>query len=558
MKVGIGKKSKQVGTANAIISNGLGSFLKVGPSNSKYQGWFCNDGDVYKVVEELFHESAIESIDYKGWCVERERGFLERFWMVPKSNTLVVETSKKTDYLLRLDMREVNDLSEGNRNYTVYSKKGFRVIEIKRDSMNYFLVVSCDFNFIEKWIEYDYSYDTARHSGPGSRWIYQAGKLSGKKFIFSYGSNLRTVIAEHSKIVKSLAACKKKCKDFWKFGSSDLEVAKHSAKMLDSGSGFFAGYPWFTQVWSRDEMIALGGLEKVGVNVVKTLRERFSLIENGRLPNRWPHSDLASSDSIGWAFKRLDGVVGKLSAKDEKNFSLIAKQVVDAQIKNHHKDGFFYNGPLETWMDTSFGDDDRAGVRIEMQALILVILDVTFKLTGEQVYAKLRDSLIKNVRAFMYKEYLFDGVGDETKRPNVFLAYYLYPELLSAKEWEKCFDILLDALWLEWGGVSTIDTSSDLFVANYSGETNQSYHRGDSWFWVNNYVALCLLRVNKKKYLPKIKKILDASLNDMYFMGSVGCCSEVSSACEQTSSGCENQLWSASSLIELLVEMKKK
>lgn len=556
MKVIVGKKISEVETINSILSNGMGSFIRLGWADSQYQGWFSNSGmDVHKVVEELFHESIIESVDYKGWCVERDRGFLERVWMVPKSNTLVVETSKKINYSLRLDMRLANDLSEDNRNYSVYEKDGFTVIEINKNGFIYFLVVSGEFTLNENWTEYNYSYDTARHSSPSSRWIYQAGNLSGKKFIFSCGSDLKKTLFEHAKNVKGIAACKKRCKTLWNCGVKDIDVAKNACKMLESSDGYFAGYPWFTQVWSRDEMIALGGLD---VDLISVLKDRFSKVKDGRLPNRWPTSDLGSSDSIGWAFKRLDSVLSQLSKKENEYFALIAKEVVDDQIKNYHKDGFFYNAALETWMDTSSGDDVRSGVRIEMQALMLVILDVTFKLTNEPVYSKLRDSLVKNVKSFMFKDYLFDGVGDKTKRPNVFLAYYLYPNLLDSNEWEKCFDILLDALWLDWGGVSTIDKSSSLFVANYSGQTNQSYHRGDSWFWVNNYVAICLNRVNKKKYSLKIKKILSASLQDIYFMGSVGCCSEVSSACEQTSSGCENQLWSASTLVELLRELKKK
>ena len=556
MKVIVGKKISEVETINSILSNGMGSFIRLGWADSQYQGWFSNSGmDVHKVVEELFHESIIESVDYKGWCVERDRGFLERVWMVPKSNTLVVETSKKINYSLRLDMRLANDLSEDNRNYSVYEKDGFTVIEINKNGFIYFLVVSGEFTLNENWTEYNYSYDTARHSSPSSRWIYQAGNLSGKKFIFSCGSDLKKTLFEHAKNVKGIAACKKRCKTLWNCGVKDIDVAKNACKMLESSDGYFAGYPWFTQVWSRDEMIALGGLD---VDLISVLKDRFSKVKDGRLPNRWPTSDLGSSDSIGWAFKRLDSVLSQLSKKENEYFALIAKEVVDDQIKNYHKDGFFYNAALETWMDTSSGDDVRSGVRIEMQALMLVILDVTFKLTNEPVYSKLRDSLVKNVKSFMFKDYLFDGVGDKTKRPNVFLAYYLYPNLLDSNEWEKCFDILLDALWLDWGGVSTIDKSSSLFVANYSGQTNQSYHRGDSWFWVNNYVAICLNRVNKKKYSLKIKKILSASLQDIYFMGSVGCCSEVSSACEQTSSGCENQLWSASTLVELLSELKKK
>jgi len=87
---------------------------------------------------------------------------------------------------------------------------------------------------------------------------------------------------------------------------------------------------------------------------------------------------------------------------------------------------------------------------------------------------------------------------------------------------------------------------------NYTGANNKSYHRGDSWYWLNNLTAICLMKVNAKKYKKYINTIKQASIKDILWQGGIGSASEVSSAAEQTGSGCLNQAWSDATFLELL------
>ena len=89
-----------------------------------------------------------------------------------------------------------------------------------------------------------------------------------------------------------------------------------------------------------------------------------------------------------------------------------------------------------------------------------------------------------------------NGQTDYTQRPNVFLAYYIYPNLLKKTAWNKVFDNALRKLWLPWGGVATIDKDSHLFQGEYTGQDNKSYHRGDSWFFLNNMTAICMRKLD--------------------------------------------------------------
>jgi len=91
-----------------------------------------------------------------------------------------------------------------------------------------------------------------------------------------------------------------------------------------------------------------------------------------------------------------------------------------------------------------------------------------------------------------------------------------------------------------------------LFTNESTGENIKSYHRGDSWFWINNLAALVLNRINKNKFQKYIKKIIEASTEDILWKGCIGCHAELSDAKELTSKGCFNQAWSNAMFIEMV------
>ena len=82
-----------------------------------------------------------------------------------------------------------------------------------------------------------------------------------------------------------------------------------------------------------------------------------------------------------------------------------------------------------------------------------------------------------------------------------------------------------------------------------------SYHRGDSWFWINNITAIVMHQVDKEFFSKYINKILEASTWELLYMGITGYAGELSSAKELRSEGCSAQLWSNSTYIELINEL---
>jgi glycogen debranching enzyme len=220
-------------------------------------------------------------------------------------------------------------------------------------------------------------------------------------------------------------------------------------------------------------------------------------------------------------------------------------------------------------MDTSVNGSNREGARVEIQALYLCALELKIflrKLSNDKVeVSRFRHKLRKKktlIRAQLVKNKIIhdgfnNGVLDATIRPNVFLAYYAYSGLAMKHQWEATFNHVLKDCFLEWGGVSSIGKSNSLFRDTYSGMTNESYHHGDSWFFVNNIAANVLYDFGSKHYKKEIKKIKEASIQELLYKGFIGYCAEVSSAKMLESRGCLSQAWSNATLLELLIKTRK-
>lgn len=369
--------------------------------------------------------------------------------------------------------------------------------------------------------------------------------------------------------------------------------------------GVFAGLPWFFQFWARDSLMSLKSLSKTNRELAeKMLFDYTGKIGNdGRLPNlagNHKSASLGNADAHGWLFLRCNELVektnkskdtinsikasikaiknmgagsekikhyikkyGSIISKKEDEYhktfyeieSSLEKSILNL-LKFHTKNTFEANEKLETWMDTSIDGDGRRGARIEMQALRLNMYKLMFELTQDQKYRILENLLKNNLKNKLWNgKILADGLDDFTIRPNIFIAAYAYPEMLSQKEWETCFESALKGLWLDWGGLSTIDKNNPLFTEESTGENIKSYHRGDSWFWINNLSALVLYRINKTKFKKQIEKIISASTEEILWKGCIGCHSELSSAKQLQSNGCWNQAWSNAMFIELIDEV---
>ncbi len=587
----IEKDSTNEGELSFVLSNSSGGFAHFSASqSSKYQGFFAKiGGNLFKIIESLkaSSEEKVSAVENTGYSAIFYRGsFYESFFMPQQKNSLVYQSSIELPVELFFDVMLANDFRVWGRHYNVVKAADDSIVmqftkktDNKEDNSNekeefkIFVAIRHDGFAVSlngEWVNRSYILDAKRNSA-SERYVYRATTVTAKTLVISAAATAEAALKEANAVFKSIDKLKREAKSHYnklcgvstKSGSSKNEItlAANAASValdkLKSGSGLYAGLPWFFQEWSRDELVSCVALPAAERKKV-VLSYLDYILEDGRVPIIIGSSDNpqnSSADSVGWLFKRASDLraEGKFTGAETKKLRAGLKKSIDGLLRFHSKNGFITSEKNETWMDTSYSDDGRKGACIEIQAMQLNMYHLMNKLSKEKTYLLLEKSLRQNVRKFFWNgSMLADRLNDYTTRPNIFIAAYIYPELLSKKEWEACIQSALPKFWLDWGGLATIDKAHSSFRSEHTGETNESYHRGDSWYWINNIAAIVMHSVNKRKFKSYIEKIAAASKNDILWKGAVGCASELSSAKEQRAEGCLNQAWSNSTFIELV------
>ncbi len=598
---------KDVENPNFLLTNKIGGYVSFSCYPiSRYQGVFFSDHfQLYKVIDDirlLNHHIPQKAIN-KFWCFERiYDNFKETFFMPHNHNALVYELSDIEEFDVVLDCRESYSSASFGRYYEIYEKNKKIIVKFTKKNDNreseentfelYLVIAPSEMNYKKKysWENIHYSFDEARNSPPFERYVYNALKIKSKRVIFTFSKSEEKAIKESDDILKNLEKLKKKQKDLLRSISLKKEGFKNnSIKMAYFGAynsldslvcvieevlGIYAGLYYFWQFWIRDEAISLNALMLEGrFDIAKEIlfRSMKNISFDGMIQSIYPSGGIKSADGAGWIFKRFSDMLDLVGPRMDKYLArediLFVKNKLSEVISHlwdyHSQDGLIVNKNKETWMDTEYRGDSRSGARIEIQALLLSMYELLckiYRLEGDndryEQTLKLEQSLARRVRkAFWKKGVLLDGVGDETIRPNVFLAYYLYPSLLTRERWKECFNNILPHLWNEWGGVATIGKTNPLYLGKHTGENNRSYHRGDSWYYLNNLVALVLHRLDSKSFKSYIHNIIVASTNEILWEGLLGHHAEISSSYEKESFGCLSQAWSNALYIELINEL---
>ncbi len=553
-----------------------GSYWFVGAEHntSAYNGLGFLDLSSYQLHKVLFDvrcqaATPSEVIVRPGQSTRVSDTGVEQFFFRDRLACYSFEGAGKVDFFL--DVRDTNDFGAFSRSHTVdvLSSDPWVVRVRGADGAAFVFVCSQQCVLLSEWRAHPTEYDRARSHRP--EWFSEL-------FMRSEGS-VRVVIAPESRLFEA----KQVLKSAWDASEAvwddnvEYAVAKASVESLltktpTGSAGILAGLPWFFQIYTRDEAIAAGALIATSQHLFAAkilLREISVILPDGRIPNRFPHSDVGSADGVGWAFLRLHQIFSSRA----KTLSLEQWKFVFAQLKvslSRLAPGCFgvliQSAAQETWMDTTGGvGDTREGSRIEIQALTLRMLRFASELAQffdePERFAAQEDQLRSFVHSHLFDgTHLFDGcqgeVADTTARPNALLCRYIYPWLLSDEEWCRVADSLLSRLATDWGGLRTIDPSHTLFVDTHTGEDDRSYHRGDVWFFLNNLIATGLVDLDPR-YRPFAQHVYDASRKDLLAMGAAGHSSEISSARAQEALGCWCQAWSASSFVELALALDR-
>ncbi len=547
--------SKEVDGASFLLSGNAGDYLWLdGHTKSRYQGWFCRIADkMYRIVEgfEIENGGEVEEIQNGFNHIERKRENVTEIFHLPNfSHTLIYELSEEKKVDVFLDVRESYSSLKA-KDYIFQKEKGFLTLRFYN---NLFLAVKCEDGENIASLEHRYyEYDERRNSPPFDRSVYRGISLSGKKFVFGVGESKKDAIEEAEKEISKRV--------FKENEKIDVLCAKKSLEglLVESQPGIYAGLPWFFHFWPRDEAISLKSLIKVNPSKAKEIF--FRLLSKGL--EKGP-GGVINIDAIGWLFKRAEDILPVTDISEKEKIRRFLKKYLEDFLLFFTENGFAVNRPNETWMDSL----DRSGARIELQAMKLNMYKMARILSNKKserdFYGRMEGEMKQKVKnVFFDGENLYDGyyphkdIIEKEIRPNIFIAAYIYPELLQKKEWIKCFDNALAKLWLPWGGIATLNKESEGFYWEHTGESPESYHQGDSWFYINNLTACVLSKLNKRKYGSYIEKIMQASQEEILWMGAVGSHGEVSSAKALESRGAVSQAWSCAMYLEAKEKTKR-
>lgn len=576
--------ARGLGAGMFLLTNKKGSWCSLAPEQvTKYNGLVHYDApaDAYvKTVADLVLTTKPHTLINRVSSIERlHDAARERFWMSSTALHYHLD-GYDGELLLDLDVRRLDDESTVGRRYALEQVGDTLLVRYEKEhAYTYWLAIKGVERHrpIDRWEERHYPYDERRGDSSGF-WLYRACALP-------VAGALRLVITRSASREKAL----EKAERVWADEEEILESLEHAARTRYSTgalepdlalasldalttkrkgrfTGIYAGLPWFYQFWSRDELISAAPfIATEQYSLMKDMLVRYYERLDTSIDAHYPTGGLRAADALGWLAVRTHELLTRLDEQGILNdyFTRLELAYLRDRLQlalrrlftTHYADGLITNGPDETWMDAHAGGDDRAGVCIEIQAQTLRALQLAHhleqktRLLPSMEWRKREKALHERVRTVFYRDgRLADRLGDTTMRPNIFLAYHAYPQLLTRDEWKRVFDAALPRLMLDWGGLSSIDTGHPLFTPRYTGMDNQSYHRGDSWFWVNALAARCLQEVDAEAYQATVERLDRAARDDLLWHGAVGHVSEVSSAAEQEWGGCYAQAWSAAML----------
>lgn len=567
------------GAQRAIIfSEGATFTLPIG-IRSHYDGLIHQSIDrargpfAIKILDSVTFEEAgaIEQITQESdaLIVEYESGLIAVFALetTSRSTTLQIQTSEPASGTLRFDIRHVYDSEPFHKRYALEALdvKGSIAYTLSFEKQSasadtrYDVSQAVRFGFyggsvsserIERWTRIEDGYDAMRAHGDAHHFVYEPLRFVNCETI------ILTTKTRITKIDDPVSVPNVSSREQLAISAAREQL---DGSILTKGSARYimAGFPWFFHEWSRDAAISIGGMRSTleanhRINILMRLAQSLS---DSEMSIQYDDSSLRSADAMGLVMWRLSEE--ELSATNRKRVEKILVAYLHG-IEHRLSDGLLQSGERETWMDTGAGF--RAGACIEIQALYARMLDYAYELTGESYYQERLSKFIATLRDRFIGEdgRIIDHIAADGPFPyvmnNAFLACIIYPKLFEHGTWTWSFDHFLSVLTRPEnpGMIFSLEERSPLFCARHEGESDRSYHRGDSWYFMNHIAALALSRIDRPRYAERIERIIEASIHDCLELGAFCAFSEVSSAHVQDSNGCWAQTWSAATFLELM------
>jgi len=562
----------------------------------KIENYTCEDTDVStdlkNVGAEFFSKGSVRTTD--------------SFFVSPTGGLMYNIKNFEGSLFVDLDMRKKNDFDKWGRDYKVFKDGDTIFVEYTKTTQNagnntykMFLAiraVNFAYDLKEEFVKREYEYSKAQKTN--CEWyvyrLLSVNVLSNKRIFFGCGFSREEAKIEVDSLFKNWGKLESGAKEnerdifskdveFFKPLTQNIKVAydlsesamyKFLNKDLNNskvGIGCYTGFPYFTNVWSRDDIYSLSAFIDMGdFNLVKS-RINFYLenfdSKTGGLRNLLSRDGESSCDILLFLVKRIEDFIFKLIELD-----IVSNYYSKADLREMYlKLNLAFNSIVKYNWDfdeelikvknkNSFRDSTYCEFPLNVQVMFLKFVSfMTFlaKMSGNkndiEKFADFEDLLVQKIRlAYFRKNNLRHNLKSDKVSFDVFSAYYFYPALFTQSDWETIFDNALKVLINSWNGVSSLSKLDKDFISEHSGGNRVSRSRGDSFYYMNNLTAIVLNDINEQKYRRVISKIVLSSTRDILVCGTIGFGSELSSSSVQKSEGNLAQLTSSASYLEMI------
>ena len=371
---------------------------------------------------------------------------------------------------------------------------------------------------------------------------------------FDLAREMKKKIEYYNDLVRNSVSCNdKEIEQAFKWSIINLETL---LKKTPAGYGYYAGYPWFQQIWGRDSGWVIPAIVDLGEfrKAKEALATLGKHMENGRIPN-FITTDSKNIDyySVDASLLWIISLHHYISQSDDMRFLIkqrpVMEKILSTYQKRTDKHGFIISDVEyeeekrgETWMDTL----NRSSEALDIQAMWIRSLECY----NEMMHCLGRDSgLEKNVqklrknfdRKFWSGSFYYDSVEPVRDRKT---ANALVPLLFDlSKRAKDVLNVIESPLFTTPWGVRTLANDETAY-------NPESYHKGSVWELTTLWAACAEFKYgNPNKGLEYLKMIS----KDLFIYGLKEM-TENWSADSGKALGCSSQTWNYALFIRAIDE----
>ena len=361
-------------------------------------------------------------------------------------------------------------------------------------------------------------------------------------------------------------------------------IAMDALIMNQTGTGIYAGLPWFNNYWGRDTFIAFsGGVLVTGqFETARNILRSFAEFQDtdpgsqtyGRIPNRVTTQEIIynTTDGTPWFIRELyQYFIYSADTSLVKELYPVVKRSIEGALNTYADEYYFLtHADADTWMDAVGPDgpwSPRGNRAVDIQYLWYRQLTdgaAMAEINGDDEYAAKWSDIAQTLRSNfnhrfidndgpgVYDRLKQDGTPDARVRPNQIFAF----DMIDNDDVRKAMlRTVVGELTYPWGVASLSQYNKDFHPYHHNPPyyvPDAAYHNGIVWTWLIGRVIEAAVQYDLQ---DRIYDVTDNMVRQILERGGVGTFSELLDAFpreekdEPELSGTFTQAWNLAEFI---------